>query len=125
MNCSISWARAAWALSTPLARRRRKWQISSDGGTEPLWARDGSELFYRSGSKVMSVSIDTDPELRPGTPGLLFDGAYANGTRVANYDVAANGEGFLMIQQSETSGGELEVVLNWLDELKRLVPTNN
>ena len=105
-----------------------KWQVSTDGGTEPMWSRDGRELFYRNGDKMMAVAISTEPELAPGKPTLLFEGRYLSGVSAGNpatnYDVAPDGR-FVMIRTAEGSGlTQINVVLNWLEELKRLVPTN-
>jgi serine/threonine-protein kinase len=49
-----------------------KWQISNDGGRQPVWARNGREIFYRNGDKMMAVPIDTEPAFRPGRPVELF-----------------------------------------------------
>ena len=51
-----------------------KWQISTEGGTEPVWNRNGRELFYRSGDKMMSVNIATVPGFTAGKPHMLFQG---------------------------------------------------
>ena len=53
-----------------------KWQISTDGGTEPAWNRNGRELFYRSGDKMMAVDIATQPSFAAGKPRMLFEGPY-------------------------------------------------
>ena len=53
-----------------------KWQISTDGGTEPVWNRNGRELFYRSGDKMMAVDIATQPSFSVGKPRMLFEGPY-------------------------------------------------
>ena len=53
-----------------------KWRVSRDGGTEPLWAADGRELFYRDGSAVLAVSVDTSSAFTSGEPLLLFTGPY-------------------------------------------------
>lgn len=103
-----------------------RWQrlISTAGGQEPLWSRDGRELFYRQAIGLMAVSIQTEPRLRVGTPQLLFlDDAYLSSTGSRAYDVAKDGR-FLMI--SEQHGGRLEmaVVLNWAEELETRVPVN-
>ena len=119
----------------PFPEASPKRQISTEGGTEPMWVRGGRELFYRNGDKMMAVAIDTEPELSSAKPVLLFEGPYAQDTfltpsfdtpTLTNYDVAPDGEGFIMIQQEERGGSraELEVVLNWFEELKRLVPAN-
>ena len=51
-------------------------QVSTEGGAEPLWSRDGRELFYRNGEKMMAVAISAGTELSPGKPTLLFEGPY-------------------------------------------------
>ena len=120
----------------PFPEASPKRQISTEGGTEPMWTRDGRELFYRNGDKMMAVAVDTEPELFSAKPVLLFEGPYAQDVStlaffdtawITNYDVAPDGEGFIMIQQEERGGSraELEVVLNWFEELERLVPTEN
>ena len=106
-----------------------KLQISTEGGVEPMWSRDGRELFYRIGGKMMAVAIATEPELAPGSPTLLFEGGdlsvVAGGNPATGYDVAPDGR-FVMIRAEESAGGtqQINVVLNWFGELERLVPTN-
>ena len=98
------------------------------GGAEPVWAPDGRELFYRNGDKMMAVVIETAPELSVGTPRLLFEGRFLGIGRLQrrNYDVSADGQRFLMIQrEQDLVPTELIVILNWFEELKRLVPTDN
>ena len=53
-----------------------KWQISTEGGTEPVWNPNGRELFYRSGDKMMAVDIATQPSFAAGKPRMLFEGPY-------------------------------------------------
>ena len=106
-----------------------KWQISTGGGKEPLWARDGRELFYRNGEQMMAVEITTEPTFSAGTPRLLFEGTYLSGTVfLAYYDVSPDGQRFLMVQASEQQASDptqINVVLNWFEELKQRVPTGN
>ncbi len=105
-----------------------KLQISTGGGAEPMWSRDGGELFYRIVDKMMAVAIATEPQLAPGKPILLFEGPrYRSGLSTGNpatgYDVAPDGR-FLMVRAEESSGPtQINVVLNWFGELERLVPT--
>ena len=47
-------------------------QIPTNGGNNPLWSRDGRELYYRDGSNVMAVAIETNPRLRAEKPRILF-----------------------------------------------------
>jgi Tol biopolymer transport system component len=103
-------------------------QISVSGGTEPLWAPDSRELFYRNGDKMMAVAIETEPELSIGTPRLLFEERFSPGPPWArrNYDISPDGKRFLMIKrEQDLVPTEIIVVLNWFEELKRLVPTDN
>jgi Tol biopolymer transport system component/tRNA A-37 threonylcarbamoyl transferase component Bud32 len=104
-----------------------KWQISTEGGTEPAWNPNGRELFYRSGDKMMAVEIATQPGFAAGKPRVLFEGQYAlsPGTFL-NYDVSPDGQRFLMLKPSESADAaptQINVVLNWFEELKRRVPT--
>jgi serine/threonine-protein kinase len=100
-----------------------KWQISSDGGTGPVWAHRGQELFYRNGEAMMVVGIKTEPTFTAGSPVVLFTGRYTTFTGpILNYDISPDGQRLLMIKQEE-GPGQINVVLNWFSELKRLVPT--
>jgi Tol biopolymer transport system component len=104
-----------------------KWQISTEGGTEPVWNPNGRELFYRSGDKMMVVDIATQPGFAAGRPRKLFEGRYGDtpipGTN--QYDVSADGQRFLMTKEIEQSSSatQINVVLNWFEELKQKVPT--
>ncbi len=104
-----------------------KWQISTEGGTEPVWNPNGRELFYRSGDKMMAVDIATQPGFAAGTPRMLFEGPYEPApVPIDNYDVSPDGQRFLMIKPSEQAQAaptQINVVLNWFEELKRRVPT--
>jgi eukaryotic-like serine/threonine-protein kinase len=103
-----------------------KWQISTEGGKEPLWNRNGRELFYRSGIKMMAVEITTQPSFSAGTPKALFEGQYQSLNQSnPNYDVSPDGQRFLMLKPSEQAQAaptQINVVLNWFEELKQKVP---
>jgi eukaryotic-like serine/threonine-protein kinase len=104
-----------------------KWQISTEGGREPVWNRNGRELFYRSGDKMMVVDIATQPRFAAGKPRMLFEGRYEpTVVTAANYDVSSDGQRFLMLKPSESAEAaptQINVVLNWFEELKQKVPT--
>ena len=105
-----------------------QWQISTGGGTHPIWAFDGRELFYRRGATLMTVAVQTEPSFTRGTPEVLFEGTYFAGIG-RSYDVAPDGQRFLMIKEGagtdDTSAPpSLVLVQNWFEELRRLVPTN-
>ena len=93
-----------------------KRQISTEGGDEPVWAKNGRELFYRNGDKMMAVDIVTEPQFSAAKPRLLFEGRYGS------YGIAPDGQRFLM-ESERKEATQINVVLNWFEELKRLVPT--
>jgi serine/threonine-protein kinase len=104
-----------------------KWQISTGGGGEPHWNRNGRELFYRDGDKMMAVDISMQSAFTFGKPRMLFEGPYEpTPITYPNYDVSPDGQRFLMLKpvgQERTAPTQINVVLNWTEELKRLVPT--
>jgi hypothetical protein len=88
-------------------------RVSSRGGTEPVWSRDGTELFYRYGDQVMVVPIVTDPSLRAGAARRVFAGEFQldPGANLPNYDVAADGR-FLMVRRNDAAR-DVTIILNW------------
>ena len=101
----------------------RRWPVSTQGGTQPLWNRNGKEIFYRIGNKMMVVDVSGSVDLTFSQPRQLFDQRYVfQNVSLANYDVSPDGQQFVMVKD-ETGSGRLNVVLNWTEELKRLVPT--
>jgi serine/threonine-protein kinase len=115
-----------------------KWQVSTMGGTRPLWAGGGQELFYVAPDGVlMRVAVERGPTRpdpggqawRAGTPAKLFENTYAWGISDnflgRSYDISADGRRFLAIKPlaGQTSApNRLIVVQNWFEELKRLAP---
>jgi eukaryotic-like serine/threonine-protein kinase len=103
-----------------------KWQISTEGGNQPVWNPNGRELFYRSGDKMMAVDITTQPSFAVGRPRMLFEGRYETSPfPLPNYDVSRDGQRFLMLKPSESTVAaptQINVVLNWFEELKQKVP---
>jgi serine/threonine-protein kinase len=92
-------------------------QVSSEGGTEPVWAPSGRELFYRDGDRMMAVSLDDSGVSRPR---ILFEGSFARGTiESSNYDVMPDGQRLVMLQRPAQDGSEatLHVVLGWMESL--------
>jgi Tol biopolymer transport system component len=103
-----------------------KWQISTEGGTEPQWNLNGRELFYRNGGKMMAVDIAAQSGFSAGTPHMLFEGKYEPAPVPGdNYDVSPDGQRFLMVkpvEQEQAAPTQINVVLNWFEELKQKVP---
>jgi serine/threonine protein kinase len=102
-----------------------KTMISTTGGYQPAWSQNGNELFYRSGHgnrKMMAATFETEPDFRITHVEELFEGQYQRHIQWRNYDVASDGR-FLIIQEpQEPTPLGINVVLNWFEELKRLVP---
>ena len=88
-----------------------------------MWSRDGRELFYRQGDFLMVVPVEsTEPALTAGPPRALFEGRYSPPPR--GYDVAPDGQRFVMLSLPEATSSHINVVLNWFTELERVVSTN-
>jgi Tol biopolymer transport system component len=110
----------------PFPTGGRKWLISTGGGDEPLWAPNGRELFYRDGERLMVVAVDTHPVFGTERPRQLFETppvvpmSYGS----PDYDITSDGQRFLMLRpEPQSPPTQVYVVLNWFEELKRLVPT--
>ncbi len=104
----------------PLGGPDRKWPVSTEGGLQAVWSRDGRQIFYRSGERVLAVDVTTTPEVRLSVPRVLFDKRYAFGRTltIANYSLTSDGHEFLMVQE-EAGGRYLNLVLDWLPGLGR------
>jgi eukaryotic-like serine/threonine-protein kinase len=107
----------------PFPSLDRRSTISTQGGTQPVWSSNGKEIFYRNGNKMMAVEVTTTPDVKLSTPRVLFEQRYAYGAGItmANYDVTRDGQRFIMVKD-ESTGGRLNVVINWFTELNRLAP---
>jgi serine/threonine-protein kinase len=110
-----------------------QWQVSNSGGVQPLWAHSGRELFFVAPDGAL-MTVPADPRgtaWSAGIPKQLIEGRYYNGAGLTvgrEYDVSPDDQRFLMIKDGGASDqtaapGSLIVVLSWIQELKRLVPT--
>ena len=115
-----------WAMAYPAGERIR---ISTNGGTDPLWRRDGRQLYYRRGDEMIAVDISPGPSLTASKPRVLWRGHYLAGAgsscgmagpTSANYDVTPDGGRFLMIEDASSilESEHLRVVSNWSVLLK-------
>jgi serine/threonine-protein kinase len=103
-------------------------QISPDGGVSPRWSPAGDEIFYVNVERqaLMAVAIQTDRELEPGVPRFLFGWPFGPGFS-REYDVSSDGLRFVVVgtnESNEEPAERIQIVLNWHEELKRLVPGN-
>jgi eukaryotic-like serine/threonine-protein kinase len=96
-----------------------KWQVSTKGGSEPIWRGDGKELFYVNGNTVMAIDVNPDGQsFEKGMAKELFRAPLAVERR-SNYAVSADGKRFLMNVQVEDKNPQVTVVLNWWAGLKK------
>jgi Tol biopolymer transport system component len=102
--------------------RGQKLQVSLDGGSRPRWSRDGKELYFRHGPRMMAVDVTTGARFTAGEPYKLFSGLYSAGTQKWDYDVAPNGRFIMIKTPDEDRPREINLVLNWFEELEELVP---
>jgi serine/threonine protein kinase len=89
-------------------------QISTGGGDQPRWVRNGREIVYRNGTKMMSVPVQIQTTFEAGKPVELFDRKFDPGAAVSGYDVSADGQTFVMTQSEHANPAQIRVVLNWL-----------
>jgi len=94
-----------------------RWQVSLAGGTEPVWAGNGRELFYRNGTRMMVAAIALHPTFTVGARRELFEGNYVNDPVYRSYDVTRDGQAFVMVRSPKPSA-DFIVVLNWFDQLR-------
>jgi serine/threonine protein kinase len=109
-----------------------KWQISSDGGSRPLWNRNGRELFYYvEPGTIMAVPVETGTSFSAGTPEMVFKGEYISPQSGLQYSVTPDGQKFLMIKNatnvqdsSVQMRRKINIIVNWFEELKERVPVD-
>jgi Tol biopolymer transport system component len=101
-----------------------RWQLSTSGGSEPLWSRSGREIFFRTPSgELMSTPVTTTPSFSPGTPKVLFSTkGFARAAAYRAYDVTPDDQRFVMLRALDDSAvqqsSQLVFVDNWLAELQ-------
>ena len=109
------------------------WQVSTNGGARPLWARSGQELVYASATgALMRVGVERGASWSATPPTMLVKEGYLtipSGNSGRSYDISSDGQRFLMIKEGggtdqTAAPPQLIVVQHWVEELKRLVPTN-
>ena len=104
----------------PSARNRLV--IPGDGAVEPVWSRDGNELYYRVGDQMMAVAFDSDADPPDSAPIKLFDMELPFGwSGNPNYDVSADGRFLVAAGDQLGAVTELKLVVNWVQELERTV----
>jgi hypothetical protein len=124
-----AWSALEVSLAEPVADARyvqafpgpgARTVVPPRGGRLPRWSADGRELFYLEGNQVIAVNVTPGSTINTGSPHVI--GTKSDADAPAGYDVARDGR-FLMVRpvQSEDVFRQINVVINWFSELKRLV----
>ncbi|HUF35570.1 MAG TPA: hypothetical protein VMN37_06445, partial [Gemmatimonadales bacterium] len=96
-----------------------RWQVSLEGGTEPLWSARGDEILYRGRDAMMAASVRTRPAFEVTGRTRLFTGQYQpGGLRDRNYSLTSDGRTFAMMERVLGTRQALVVTLNWFDHLR-------
>jgi len=98
--------------------------VSLDGGTEPVWSRDGTELFYWTGEGLVAARVRTNPGFDVVSRTVLFTGPYQQWPFHAAYDVHPAGDRFVFVRAGESPPSQLVVVTNWFEELHGRIGEN-
>jgi Tol biopolymer transport system component len=96
----------------PFPESGGRWVISTAGGSEPRWSRDGKELFYRNADTLFAVRVETQPTFSVGQRTALFSGPFLRNPRHATYDIHPDGHRFIFITGDSDESGELMLVQN-------------
>ena len=99
-----------------------RFQVSSGGGAEPVWAPDSRELYFRSPTHVMAAAVEPEARSPVGRPEPLFEDRYRRWGE-ANFDVSNDGKTFVMV--GSTYGGSaahLNLRIGWMEDLTQRVP---
>ena len=105
----------------PFPQGGGKWQVSTNGGTQPRWSRDGKELFYVEGSILMAAPVKTAPSFSVSTPVSLFEDASLSGRLHPSYDVSEEGQRFVLVGlagEEADSPRSIHVLQNWFAEFR-------
>jgi serine/threonine-protein kinase len=104
-----------------------RYMLSTEGGSEPVWAPKAQQLYFRNGNKMMVVDFRPEVNNVLAKPRELFEGQYDLDSPIRSYDISPDGNRFLMRQLSDQPPQpvrQIQIVQNWFEELKRLVPAS-
>jgi Tol biopolymer transport system component len=103
----------------PFPEGNQKWVVSTNGGKQIRWSRNGRELFYVEGDTLVSVPVRTSPGFSMGPPARLFTHSAFKSWNDANYDVSADGGRILLPERVGGQGREpaIHIVENWFAEV--------
>jgi serine/threonine-protein kinase len=101
-----------------------RWQLSAGGGSSPVWAPSGRQIFYRSGQTIQRVDVQTSPSISVGKASKAFETTLSTDAAGMTYTVTRDATQALVVRDAGGAGGpsEYRVVFNWLEDLKARTP---
>ena len=97
-------------------------QLTGTGGTEPVWASDGTELFFRNGTDLLALKIDPESGKSQGVPEVLFSMKFIRHKSLGAYKPSKSGDKFLVLKEvSGSKANKINFVFNWPEKLKQKV----
>ena len=106
-------------LAIPMSGKGERTFVSINGGSSPVWSRDGKELFYRAGDALMSVTVSTTGALTLGERRKLIDLTGYDSGDFRDFDVSTDGQRFLLIYTDPAlRPTRLDIIVNWVEELR-------
>ncbi len=113
---NVSGAREVYVRPFPGPGPRHS--VSIGGGVEGKWSKDGREIFYRSGTRILAVEVSTSPTFSSGPPRELFDASGYDFSQFINWDVGPDGR-FVMVKSDPSRLRQVQIVQNWFEELRQ------
>ncbi len=104
------WVRSLAAPGAPV-------RVSPNGGSDPMWARSGRELYYREGDRVMAVAVEPGADFDFRAPVELFSAPMSANTQPPVYDIDASGR-FIFLAPDDARDAPITVILNWSELLR-------
>ena len=106
----------------PFPEGGRKYTVSTNGGQQARWSRDGKELFYVEGTTLVAVAVSTNPDFSVGSATRLFEHANLTRSWFPQYDVSPDGKQFIVSEPfgDESTDPKIKLVLNWYEEFRGL-----
>ena len=99
-----------------------RWQVSTDGGTNPVWSADGTKLFFQDvkGSAIYAADVTTEPSVRFGMPELILDADSLELALPSGWSVSADGQRFVTLRAdvADADPGALSVIEHWFEEYR-------
>jgi serine/threonine-protein kinase len=100
-----------------------KYQVSKEGGCDPIWNPNGKQLYYRKDNNIMVVDIETESGFLTSKPRVLYEAPYIGGyTDYRSYDITPDGQRFIAVEKTPALT-QIDVVFDWFEIIKSRIPS--